>query len=77
MTTVKVRNNAIAYAKGVDAAGKSMFGRIPKCPYGETKLIMKSWWYAGLNDKRLNNYDEILYQAGKGKREPTYEEQEE
>lgn len=76
MSSIVVKLNAVAYYKGVESAKRNS-RRPPECPYGETKQVLKAWWYAGLNDYKLGNWDRVMYEAGKpkGRNHETEEEQ--
>lgn len=43
------------YRKGQAAAEKK---NKPICPYGETKLELVHWWWAGYNDRKEEMFNE-------------------
>lgn len=54
MSSVIMRNNAIAYSKGVKLGrSKKSF----KSPYGERKRALLEWFCQGYDDARNNNVD--------------------
>ena len=57
MSSVKFRNNAIAYSKGVKQGRKSKF---TKSPYGETKREMADWFWRGFEDAKAGTVDENM-----------------
>lgn len=57
MKSVKCRNNAIAYSKGVKQGRKSKFTKVP---YGERKRSMLEWYWQGFNDARAGKVDENM-----------------
>lgn len=54
MSSVIMRNNAIAYTKGVNA-GLSKTGY--KCPYGDSKRALLEWFWLGFDDARNKRVD--------------------
>lgn len=57
MSSVRFRNNAIAYTKGVKQGQKSRFG---KPPYGSTKREMYEWFWRGFEDARAGTVDDNM-----------------
>ena len=57
MSSVRYRNIAIAYTKGVKQGRKSRFTTVP---YGETKREMADWFWRGFEDAKAGTVDDNM-----------------